>query len=167
MITINDNFNREEKQKRKSEAKKAKGNSRKFDSFREALARIKMAQADGWYFEAVTLQESILCDRLQSHLVAIDVSLPNPKKITLGKLLNIYSKNKCQTIQTDLYDRLRSWWENRNIVVHEFAKSWPGSPTVEVEDALDRAKETAKNGDKLTKDMLKWHRNQKRINTQG
>lgn len=162
---MNDNPNRQEKPKRKSEAKKANGNSRKFDSFREALARIKTAQTEGWYFEAVTLQESILCDRLQSHLVEIGVSLPNPKVITLGKLLKKYSQNKCQTMPTDLYDRLRNWWENRNIVVHEFAKSWPGSPTVKVEDALDHAKATAKNGDKLTRDVLKWHRNQRQKNT--
>jgi hypothetical protein len=164
---MNDKHDRQEKPKRKSEIKKAKGNSIKFDSFREALARIKTAQSEGWYFEAVTLQESILCDRLQSHLVGIGVSLPNPKKITLGTLIYKYSNAKCQTMPLELYDRLDAWWKNRNIVVHEFAKSWPGSPTVKVEDALDHAKETAKNGGKLTQDMLKWHSNEKRKNAQG
>ena len=44
--------------------KKIKGNARKYDAYREAWTRIKQAQKNGFFLEAITIQESIISDRL-------------------------------------------------------------------------------------------------------
>ena len=50
---------------RKSKASPAvKGNVRKANSYREAWARIKLARRQGFFLEAVTIEESIIFDRL-------------------------------------------------------------------------------------------------------
>lgn len=48
-----------------------KGNAAKFWSYREAWTRIKQAQEQGFYLEAVTIEESIISDRLMSYLISI------------------------------------------------------------------------------------------------
>jgi hypothetical protein len=47
------------------------GNVVKYLSYREAWTRIKQAQEQGFYLEAVTLEESIITDRLISYLVGV------------------------------------------------------------------------------------------------
>jgi len=48
-----------------------RGNVAKYLSYREAWSRIKTAQEHGFYLEAVTLEESIIADRLISYLVGV------------------------------------------------------------------------------------------------
>lgn len=146
---------------RKSTEKQSKGNSNKHDSFKEAFSRIKQAQADGWYFEAVTLQESILCDRLQSHLVGIGIQKIESNRTTVGNLLRKYAKEKLETMPSELLEMIQLWWIDRNVVVHQFAKSTPGEPTISVDIALKHAKQTAKNGENLIRLVLDWHRKQR------
>jgi hypothetical protein len=145
---------------RKSSVKQSKGNSNKYGSFREAFSRVKQAQVDGWYFEAVTLQESILCDRLQSHLVGIGIQKIESNRSTVGSLLRRYAKEKLDTMPPVLLEMIQHWWMDRNVVVHQFAKSRPGEPTVSVDVALQHAKQTARNGEKLIREVLAWHRKQ-------
>jgi hypothetical protein len=40
------------------------GNSSKYDSYHEAGSRIQLAQDNGFFLEAITIQESIISDRL-------------------------------------------------------------------------------------------------------
>lgn len=144
----------------KASAKEAaQGNKEKFASYREAFARIKKAQEGGWYFEAVTLQESIICDRLQSHLTGVGVGEIRSDKSTLGSLLNQYKQNSY--MPSDLHTRLDAWRDARNTVVHQFAKSAPGTPTESVENALDHARRTAADGDTIVRDVLNWFRKQR------
>lgn len=137
----------------------ARGNKEKFASYREAFDRIKKAQEGGWYFEAVTLQESILSDRLQSHLLGTGVIKIEKRPKTLGTLVSKYKNNPC--MPPDLYQRLNDWTSDRNKVVHEFAKSMPGLPSKDVESALHHAWHTAMNGDRIVRDVLKWFREQR------
>lgn len=44
------------------------GNGAKYLSYREAWARIKLARRQGFFLEAVTIEESIISDRLLSFL---------------------------------------------------------------------------------------------------
>ncbi len=145
---------------RKSGEKPAKGNSAKYNSYCEAFTRIKSAQEGGWYFEAVTLQESILCDRLQSHLIGIGIQNIETSRSTVGSLLRAYKNSNCQTMSPELCQQLSSWWTDRNRVVHQFAKSFPASATENVMDSLSHARQTAANGDKLIRDVMKWYRDQ-------
>lgn len=42
------------------------GNGDKFRAYRESWTRIKEAQKQGFYLEAITIEESIISDRLSS-----------------------------------------------------------------------------------------------------
>ncbi|MGD9686834.1 MAG: hypothetical protein AB7U43_07680 [Desulfobacter sp.] len=152
---------------RKSTAKPANGNCEKYNSYREAFARIKQAQAEGWYFEAVTLQESILCDRLQSHLIAIGIPKISSDRSTVGNLIRKIEQAKVSTLPADLFAAISTWWQDRNIVVHAFAKSHPGEPTRSVDAALMHAKKAAKDGDRLIRNVLKWFRAQKKLHSES
>jgi len=46
-------------------------NAMRYFSYKEAWVRIKKAQGSGFYLEAVTLEESIIADRLISFLVYV------------------------------------------------------------------------------------------------
>jgi hypothetical protein len=48
-------------------------NAAKYFSYREAWGRIKRAIGHGFYLEAVTLEESIMSDRLISYLCRIQI----------------------------------------------------------------------------------------------
>ena len=48
--------------------KAKKGNIEKFNSYAEGFARINEANEKGFYLEAITIEESIIVDRLLSHL---------------------------------------------------------------------------------------------------
>ena len=57
--------------KSKTLEKSIAGNASKYYSYREAWTRIKLAQENGFYLEAIAIQESIISDRL----IAIPTSM--------------------------------------------------------------------------------------------
>ena len=55
------------------------GNAAKYFSYREAWGRIRKSIAHGYHLEAVTLEESIMSDRLSSYLVRVGAVGPDAK----------------------------------------------------------------------------------------
>jgi hypothetical protein len=75
-----------------------KGRIKKYLSYREAWSRIETAKDNGYYFEAVTLEESIICDRLISYLISsgvIDRPVAGNNYPSFGRLIG-----KCPEIST-------------------------------------------------------------------
>jgi len=68
-------------------------NIRKYLSYKEAYSRMDKAIKNGFYFEAITIQESILSDRLLSfvvskNLIEINENEIHKNKVSLGNLIN-------------------------------------------------------------------------------
>lgn len=130
-------------------------------SYKVAFERIKKANEEGFYFEVITLCESIISDRLQSY--ASGVGSPKPKKAResfydLIEACQKYADKSASAQETiDLMAALDVWRRKRNEAVHQFAKSLPGEPTVEVEVALGEAKAAAKQGASLARKVCNWH----------
>ena len=89
--------------------------------YKSAFKRIKKANEDGYYLEAITLIESLITDRLESRLSYLDGKDFSFK--TIGKLIK--KTNQIETdselkilIETDLYE----WSDDRNKSLHEMAK---------------------------------------------
>lgn len=103
-------------------------------SYRIAHLRIKEAIASGFFLEAITIQESILSDRLISVIVEnnffpIKENEIN-KSLTLGKLLN---KLKMCSVSHDLPLKiLEQFNEKRNKCIHAMVKSLPGNSPISV-----------------------------------
>ena len=77
-----------------------KGNAQKYLSFKEAWARIKSAQEAGFYLEAITIQESIMSDRITSYL-SYKAMLPTKKRPSFADLLREWKR-------TPLFQRVRN-----------------------------------------------------------
>lgn len=133
-------------------------NIHKYESYKNAFDQIKLAIEEGFYLEAITIEESILCDRLLRFCKDHGYSR-SADRATLGheitfireKLTNLLDNQKF----TFLAD-LEVFWASRNICLHQIAKSEPGEATRDFADILSEAKRTAINGFLLSKQISKW-----------
>lgn len=137
-------------------------NHRKQLSYREAYKRINDARNGEYYFEAVTLAESIMSDRLLSYLAGKQA---RPKGHPSFKGLIEAWKRSChapikQSRITNLQQEVDTWRISRNKVVHGLVHSEPGQPTESVEDFLSLAKHAANEGAKLARAVCSWHQNE-------
>jgi hypothetical protein len=143
-------------------------NCAKYLSYREAWVRIKKAQAFRFYLEAVTLEESIMADRLLSFLVRAATIQPDsrPEKYNFGDLIRLWRKTAPEPIVTkhfpDLSVALDEWRKNRNKIVHGMVKSAPYSEHEDVLNFLEEAKLVASQGNTIARDLTDWARKMKR-----
>lgn len=153
---------------RKSDAirEDTEGNVEKYLSYSEAWARIDEAREQGFYLEAVTIEESIICDRLISYLVgvgAIDRKSDLHKYPSFYRLIQKWRQNGSvnQNDYPGLIDEVDDWRDRRNYLIHSMVKSHPGTPTDQIEDFLGDAKEAADKGKELARDVCSWHSDEK------
>jgi hypothetical protein len=143
------------------------GNVVKYLSYREAWTRIKQAQEQGFYLEAVTLEESIITDRLISYLVgvgAIERANDQHKYQTFARLIEEWKLLQtypiCIRVKSiefqDLQTSVDDWRKRRNKVVHGMVKSYPGMATDDILNFLEEAKQTAKAGEILARAVSSW-----------
>jgi hypothetical protein len=139
-------------------------NHAKYLSYREAWDRINAAIKLEFYFEAITLCESIISDRLLSY---VHGEIPAEKvhvRTSLQKLITSWRKHAGTALLNeqgcDLGKQLDAWREDRNHVVHGLVKSHPGTPTKDVADFISLAKKTAVTGKRLAREISAWHRKQ-------
>ena len=146
-------------------SKKVKGNKKKYFSFKEAFARINAAIKSDFYLEAITIEESIICDRLMSYLYYKNALKLNSHDVVKGKaslnnLLQQFHKICSQNIScggvTDLYGELDAWRKMRNKCIHSIVKSYPGKPTENINNFLEDACIAALKGKKLCRILSDW-----------
>ncbi len=145
------------------------GNSTKYFSYREAWGRINGAIARGFYLEAVTLEESIISDRLISYLCKTKVLVADEKteRKNFSQLIAKWKKQVPNPISDKYYDDLQTsldnWRESRNKIVHGMVKSIPGKDHQDILDFKEEAKIAAIQGERLARSLCNWS---KRINKQ-
>lgn len=152
--------------------KNPQGNIFKHLSYREAWTRIKQAQEQEFYLEAVTLEESVITDRLISYLVgtgAIERADDLHKYPSFGQLIKkwklLHTNPICIRVKSIEFQNLQTsvdnWREKRNKVVHGMVKSHPGTATDNILNFLHEAKLTAKEGEILARAVSSWVRKSK------
>ncbi|MFN3166260.1 MAG: hypothetical protein ACE37H_04260 [Phycisphaeraceae bacterium] len=136
-------------------------NDSKFESYREAWGRIVSSIQDGYFFEAVTLEESVISDRLLSYIIGNDKICKFDVKTGLAKLIAKMA-SIAKTIGDEqslaLAVEIDTWRERRNEIVHGLVKSYPGKSTSPVNDFLMTAEQTALEGKILARKVSDWHR---------
>ena len=116
--------------------------------FRSAFSRIDNSISRGFHLEAITITESLICDRLET-LVSV-VTESRIKAMNLGPLLKMV--RQIPEFPTKLADEIDDWRIDRNYVVHQMVKI----TTEEVFDWRSRmkfARVTAIRGQSLVKDV--------------
>ena len=108
--------------------KEVKGNVNKYDAYREAWTRVKQAQEHGFFLEAITIQESIISDRLISFLSRPGALNDCSKRQQDGKFISFYQIIRCwrsefsaplkSGIYPDLIDAVDKWRTDRNSAIH-------------------------------------------------
>jgi len=143
----------------------AAGNSAKYLSYREAWARISMASKRGYFLEAVTIEESIISDRLLSYLEkTCGLALGDEKWISLSRVIGTWRReatSRCETGEQaqhvgQLHGRLNAWREQRNRVVHGMVKSTASKGEDHIESFLAGAADAAREGQDIARAISKW-----------
>ena len=154
-----------------------KKNYAKRDSYALAFRMIDDALKFGCPLQAITIEESILTDRLSSTL---NVGKENAKPCdTLGEVLHKWKPRNSRTSpdpnarlfdeeMTILFPRLDTWRRERNALLHGLAKSGQGEqPEIEASEFLDRANNAATEGFRLVKTVKTWSSKQIRMAKKG
>ncbi len=152
--------------KRKSQPleKPIAGNAIKYESYREAWSRIKFALESEFFLEAITIEESIISDRLMSYLPSLDSpKIPSKKNNghcpsfnTLIQRWRSECSNDKDSNLNALMNEVDEWRCSRNQVIHAIVKSEPGQPTQQIDSFLEIAEKAARQGKTLAREVSKW-----------
>ncbi len=93
-------------------------NTLKAQLISSAFARAKRAIKAGFYIEAVAIEESLICDRLEAILARM--SRAEVKVSTIGKLLELLKP--FDVLPEDLTEDLRLWQQHRSQAIHQIVK---------------------------------------------
>jgi hypothetical protein len=136
-----------------------KGNIGKYNSYSEAFNRIEESIKEGFYFEAIAIEESIICDRLYSIYV---MKGKKPKKdiskITVGDFVRF--KDLEELIPNPTKSEIVKFWEKRCIAIHQICKSYPKTSTININSFLEDARNTSLLGWTLSKELSNVCKNQ-------
>ena len=139
-------------------------NTAKYLSYKEAWRRIKDANTQGFYFEVVTLCESIISDRLLSYVRGVDATNKSTVLTPFATLIAQWRKLASGKLPAhgnlDLGAAVDAWRVERNTIIHGLTKAEPGTQTAQVQPFLARAEQAAKTGTKLARDVSTWHKSQ-------
>jgi len=114
-----------------------------------AIERILKAITEGYYLEAITLQESIISDRLALFL---HHQGDKSDSKTLNKLILTVQKHH----QNKLFEEVDLWRVKRNKAIHGLVRSSPFEKQIGLLSFDNLAKETATEGKKLVLDIIHW-----------
>lgn len=146
------------------------GNGAKYLSYREAWAQIKLASRNGYFLEAVTIEESIISDRLLSFLEKrFGLALKDATKGNFNQMIQKWydiaiDRHAGVTDEIEalnaLNERLHVWRSGRNEVVHGMVKSKASQHEDHIDNFLLAAEAHARSGEKLAREVDAWVRRQ-------
>ena len=149
----------------------------KYESYRAAFKIMEEAKRTKnlpYCIAAISIAESIIADRCQSYLYGVDKKFIEeykkefiPTDILIKEARKHFKPNKLEIIKkefktNDLFKGLINWLKRRNKIIHGFAKSKPGTPTINMDQFVIEAVKTAEEGLELANRIKKWHQKELR-----
>ncbi|MDP5459601.1 hypothetical protein [Alishewanella sp. SMS8] len=123
--------------------------SKKETRFQEILDRINKAILNGFYLEAIALQESCISDRLS---LALYMKGKKAGTKSLSKLIEL-----CDSfVSCDLLKQINSWRRDRNKSIHNLVRSSPLEEQKELFELDKFTSVTAEKGMALTLNVNNW-----------
>jgi hypothetical protein len=91
--------------------------------YKLAFERLDDALEEGWLLEAISLEESIISDRLLSALQALggETSARQSLNNLINQTKKAFAENGCDP-DDELFDKFHRWRDDRNECVHAFCK---------------------------------------------
>jgi hypothetical protein len=133
-------------------------NYQKYLTYKNAFEQINAAIKAGFYLEAITIEESMLTDRLfrfcrdHGYKRTFDrATLGNELDYLRDKLLD-----QLMAYEFTYLDDLYKFWNDRNTCLHQIAKSEPGTPTMDYDEFMGCANLIATNGKSLVNKVGGW-----------
>ena len=125
---------------------------------------MKKAIEGKFYLEAITIQESIITDRLLSFVIRKELINTSDSKLLIRNIsLNNLTKLSEEHFDDDaLIIELDEFRFSRNNCIHAMVKSFPGNPTQKVSEFQKLARETSFSGRILTRKVDAWHTRMKK-----
>jgi len=136
----------------------------KFYSYRYAYSQMRRAIEGKFYLEAITIQESIITDRLLSFVIRKELIDSSDSKLLIRNI----SLNNLTKLSKDHFDddaliiELDEFRFSRNNCIHAMVKSFPGNPTQKINEFQKLARETSLSGRILTRKVDAWHSRMKK-----
>lgn len=122
--------------------------------YRTAHSRVRDAIQNGYYFEAVTLCESMITDRIEARIQFLKRDEPEYHFIdTLGSRLSQWDliEDARDGDAGKLIASITEWAKSRNIAVHQFVKVTNSCSELSPEERVVRTRECAEVGLDLVK----------------
>lgn len=122
------------------------------DLYHRAYSRVNKAIARGFHIEAIAILESLMCDRLENLLQAI-----NPKsKVELGSLGKLHNSVSREIEMPELLlADLKQWNKARGQVIHQLVKI-SDVDVVSWRDRMSFARKTSHEGKLILNELRKF-----------
>ncbi|MDB9775617.1 hypothetical protein OAB47_05225 [Vicingaceae bacterium] len=156
-------------------------NMSKYNAYKQAFTLMELAKSEKnlpYSIASIAIAESIIADRTQSYISYKEkrwFEANKDKHIRTATLVDkcnkhfknhsvcIKRKNSSNFETDDLFLEIKDWLKNRNNILHAFAKSNPGMPTMDINDYIQYAIKTSEEGYRLISLLKQWFDKQKRI----
>lgn len=126
------------------------------DSYQAALARVGQATADGYFLEAISLEECLISNCLFNYLNNTGTSLDNPS----FKLLLTAIRKNAQGLDgssMSLFKKIDAWRVARNKAIHGFITATSDSLNQSRQSFQQSTETTAKEGETLCESVVSWY----------
>ncbi len=142
----------------------------KRERYAEAYTRIDSSISSGHYFEAITIEESIISDRLASFLEATDtLDSDQIHRQSLGNLIMLWklatsNPGSIWESCSSLVENVDKWRKERNRYVHGLVKFPNQKANIpKTKSFIGGARQTAILGKQLAKEVSNWRKRQSQI----
>jgi glycyl-tRNA synthetase beta subunit len=125
---------------------------------------MKKAIEGKFYLEAITIQESIITDRLLNFVIRNNIKNISEEELhkPIAYLNKLIEHCKSYFEDVNLCNELNEFRKSRNNCIHAMVKSYPGNPTQKVSEFQKLARETSLSGKILTRKVDAWHTRMKK-----
>jgi len=130
------------------------------DSYQMALTQIKKAIDDGYFLEAIVLEENIINNCIYNYLVNTGEVLDNPSFSKMLRIMRDREKNNFRLSNewpSGLFKSLDSWRKARNKSVHGFIKATSNTLSQSKKSFLSSSVKTSKEGEVLCDTIVSWY----------
>jgi len=131
-------------------------NKKKSNSYALAYERIDKAIAEKFPLEAIAIEESIIADRLISHMASRGISYETfTSTVRIIKDIEEYYKDDEKS--KELLTSIKLWCNERNSALHSIVRSKHGdAPKIKHSNFVTSAMGTARRGKKFARAICVW-----------
>ena len=126
------------------------------DSYQAALARVEESIANGYFLEAIALEECLISNCLFNYLNNTGTTLTNP---SFKLLLTAIRKNSqsFDGLTMSLFKKIDNWRVARNKAIHGFITTTSNSLNQSRQSFQRLTEATAKEGETLCESVVSWY----------